>query len=199
MSLFEGDARKQLEAALPDYVRGRRWFGGKARRVTSVEIVEAMPLQDGSAHAYIVLAQVNYSAGEPQKYVLPLAYAVGGTTTTHGPEASIVTQIKIGEGDQPETVTVYDATFDPDFTLGLLTAIQEEKRFRSAGGEIAAWHTDLFSSLRAKAGDELQPSIMGAEQSNTSVRYGDSFILKLFRRLEEGTSPELEFGRFLGE
>jgi trehalose synthase-fused probable maltokinase len=202
MRLFDGEARKQLEAALPEYIRGRRWFGGKARNVTSIEIVEAMPLQDGSAHAYIVLAQVNYSAGEAQKYVLPLAYAVGGTTTTHGPEASIVTQIKTGEGDQAETLTVYDATFDPDFTLGLLTAIQEEKRFRSARGEIAAWHTDLFSRLRARADradNELQPSIMGAEQSNTSVRYGDSFILKLFRRLEEGISPELEFGRFLGE
>jgi trehalose synthase-fused probable maltokinase len=198
-SLFEGTNRTQLEAALPGYVLGRRWFGGKARHVASVQIVEAMPLQDGSDHAYIVLAQVNYSTGEAQKYVLPLAFAVGGTTTTHGPEASIVTQIQTGEGNGAETLTVYDATFDPDFTLGLLAAIKEEQRFRSAGGEIAAWRTDQFSRLRTRTDNELQPSIIGAEQSNTSVRYGDSFILKLFRRLEEGISPELEFGRFLGE
>src|SRR5207249_7017003 len=32
-----------------------------------------------------------------------------------------------------------------------------------------------------------------------SIVYGDRFILKMFRRLEEGTSPDLEVGRFLGE
>ena len=43
----------------------------------------------------------------------------------------------------------------------------------------------------------LEPSLLGAEQSNTSLVYGSCFILKLFRRLQEGTNPDLEIGRFL--
>ena len=45
----------------------------------------------------------------------------------------------------------------------------------------------------------LEPSLLGAEQSNTSLVYGSCFILKLFRRLQEGTNPDLEIGRFLTE
>jgi maltose alpha-D-glucosyltransferase/alpha-amylase len=36
-----------------------------------------------------------------------------------------------------------------------------------------------------------------AEQSNTSILYGDAFILKLYRRLEPGVNPDLEMGAYL--
>ena len=38
-----------------------------------------------------------------------------------------------------------------------------------------------------------------AEQSNTSIVYGDKLILKLFRRLQPGENPDVEVGRFLTE
>ncbi len=38
-----------------------------------------------------------------------------------------------------------------------------------------------------------------AEQSNSSVVYGDRFFLKLYRSVEEGINPDLEMTRFLTE
>jgi maltose alpha-D-glucosyltransferase/alpha-amylase len=40
---------------------------------------------------------------------------------------------------------------------------------------------------------------MGVEQSNTSIVFGDSFVLKIFRRLDPGINPDLEIGSFLTE
>ena len=38
---------------------------------------------------------------------------------------------------------------------------------------------------------------MGAEQSNTSIVFGEEQVLKVFRRIEPGENPELEMLRFL--
>ena len=46
---------------------------------------------------------------------------------------------------------------------------------------------------------QLTSRVGSAEQSNTSILYGDRFILKLFRRLQQGENPDVEIGRFLSE
>jgi trehalose synthase-fused probable maltokinase len=59
-----------------------------------------------------------------------------------------------------------------------------------------------FRSLPAFAarGVELgPPRRIDAEQSNTSLVFGDELIFKVYRRLEAGINPELELLRFLSE
>ncbi|MBV8083923.1 MAG: hypothetical protein JO247_03820 [Chloroflexi bacterium] len=56
----------------------------------------------------------------------------------------------------------------------------------------------LFQAIRP--GEEPPPArVLTAEQSNTSIAYGDAWILKLYRRLSHGLSRDLEVGRFLTE
>ncbi len=51
-----------------------------------------------------------------------------------------------------------------------------------------------------KTGPTAMPSaVIQAEQSNTSINYGDLFVLKLLRKAEEGVNLDLELGRFLTE
>ncbi len=45
----------------------------------------------------------------------------------------------------------------------------------------------------------LKPSVMRAEQSNSSIAYENRLVLKLFRRVAEGLNPDLEIGAFLTE
>ena len=56
------------------------------------------------------------------------------------------------------------------------------------------------TALREMKIDRTLPSRVGsAEQSNTSILYGDALILKLFRRLQPGENPDVEIGKFLTE
>jgi predicted trehalose synthase len=61
------------------------------------------------------------------------------------------------------------------------------------GNESASGCVSFHGGL-TPAGD-IRP--MGAEQSNTSVVFGEQQVLKVFRRLEPGLNPELEMLRFL--
>jgi maltose alpha-D-glucosyltransferase / alpha-amylase len=68
---------------------------------------------------------------------------------------------------------------------------------RTAGGILAA---RASSALREQKIPKTSQSRVGsAEQSNTSIIYGDKVILKLFRRLQAGENPDVEIGRFLTE
>ncbi|MEO5952436.1 MAG: putative maltokinase [Chloroflexia bacterium] len=184
-NLFSDQNKTAFEAALPDYLPARRWFGGKARTISSVELADALPITVADSEAYITILRVNYADNTYQHYVLPVSIS-----DQPNPQGLITTL---------DDLTLYDATFNPDFTLGLLSSIQNHNRYGGPSGEIAASHTPALEALDPTSIDTLTPSIMGAEQSNTSVKYGDSLVLKLFRRLEEGISPDLELGRFLGE
>src|SRR4029450_8827603 len=61
------------------------------------------------------------------------------------------------------------------------------------------WPTRTFQELYGQMDNTLEPSLVRAEQRNTSLIYADRFILKLFRRLAEGVNPDLEIGSFLTE
>jgi maltose alpha-D-glucosyltransferase/alpha-amylase len=54
------------------------------------------------------------------------------------------------------------------------------------------------SGFQAPSG-RLESRVGSAEQSNTSILYGDRLILKLFRHLDPGENPDVEVGRFLTE
>jgi maltose alpha-D-glucosyltransferase/alpha-amylase len=94
---------------------------------------------------------------------------------------------------------LYDALFDKSFCKFLLQAMGRRSHFKGIAGEISASRTGVFRSARGSGEVSLEPSPIKAEQTNTSVIYGDRLILKLFRKLEEGPNPELEIGRFLTE
>jgi maltose alpha-D-glucosyltransferase/alpha-amylase len=53
--------------------------------------------------------------------------------------------------------------------------------------------------LAQRLGPPLASRVGSAEQSNTSILYGDKLILKMFRRLQAGENPDVEIGRFLTE
>ncbi len=64
-------------------------------------------------------------------------------------------------------------------------------------GRLDAHASSLLREARTDA--HLESRVGTAEQSNTSILYGDKFILKMFRRLQAGENPDVEIGRFLTE
>jgi maltose alpha-D-glucosyltransferase/alpha-amylase len=68
---------------------------------------------------------------------------------------------------------------------------------QGTAGTLCALPTQAFADLRGPADALLVPTLLAAEQSNTSVVYEKRLVVKIFRRLEEGVNPDLEIGSFL--
>ncbi|NIN96160.1 MAG: alpha-amylase, partial [Anaerolineae bacterium] len=200
-NVLRGKAKADLETMLPDFLRARRWFGGKARTIQSVQILETIPMAQatGGLGALFALVKVAYAAGRAETYVLPVTFACGkqAAEVQNRMPQSIVTRLRVnGQADEG---VLYDALWDKGFSMELLEAVGRGSQFKGVLGEVVASPTQAFRQLVPSAECSLEPSIMQAEQSNTSVVYGRQLILKLFRRLEEGVNPDLEIGRFLTE
>jgi maltose alpha-D-glucosyltransferase/alpha-amylase len=198
-TVFHGKTLDDLEKILSKYLKGRRWFGGKARQIKWAKIRDILPVSHVSSGAHILLVQVDYMEGDPETYTLPLAYASGehANDVLSEHQDFVVAQIRVQE--KGEEGILYDALGEEDFCKALLNAMARHGKRKGTEGELLATATRPLQHIWSAQDETLEPTILQAEQSNTSVKYGEQFILKLFRRLAEGLNPDLELGRFLTE
>jgi maltose alpha-D-glucosyltransferase/alpha-amylase len=199
-ALLSGTSRRALMSVLPAYIRGRRWFRSKARRIKNVSAYDTVAVPLDGTDARLAIFDVEYTEGEAERYVLPLALARAedaDAIVRDAPQA-MVAHVAPEGADGPQWV-LYDAIYNPLFATALLDAIGARRRLSSRRGEVTATPTKAYRALRGNKGHKLVPTVGKAEQSNTSVMFEDRLILKLFRRLEAGLNPDLEIGGALTE
>ncbi|MFB0559564.1 MAG: maltose alpha-D-glucosyltransferase [Dehalococcoidales bacterium] len=200
--LYKRERRPMLEAALLSYIRQRRWFGGKARYTRSVAIQDVIAVPYDTSVAHLILVRIEYSEGEPETYLLPITFALeerARRVVDELPQA-VIAHLKLTGKDGGKDGLIYDALIEQGFHDALLKAMARRRRFKGDKGELVTSRTHtVFRKIREPAKEALASALMPGEQTNTSVVYGNRFKLKLFRRLEEGVSPELEIGCFLTE
>jgi trehalose synthase-fused probable maltokinase len=154
--------------ALPAWLPGARWFGGKARTVGGITPLDHAALP-GTA-GILALFAVAYADGGEETYQVPVL-----------PE---------GEG-----AGIRDAMEDEGFCRALLTAIRQAAALAGARGRFRFAPTALFAELLPAEPEAVKR--LRAEQSNTSVVCDQRAILKLFRRLEPGPNPDFEIAEYL--
>jgi maltose alpha-D-glucosyltransferase/alpha-amylase len=197
-SALTGAGKERLENILLGYVKNRRWFAGKARRLKSAQISDLIPVPGAVGGAYLAAVVISYAEGDPETYQLPLAYA-NQAEAPHIIERwphSAIAWVRTGDDGRG---LLYDALGPPAFAEAVLGAIARRRRATNNGGTLIGSTTRAFARLRGTETVRLEAALSVAEQSNNSVVFGERLILKVFRRLEEGVNPELEVGRFLTE
>jgi len=181
------DQRAKLEKSiLPEYFQQCRWFGGKARKIRTIQIRESIPATREMLDARLLLVEVIYVEGNPEVYSLPVTIAWDETATRIAEEQPGAVIAKIGDNG-----ILYDAIHDPEFRTWLFQTLINKKKVKSSGGTI------LGTAEKRLADASEQSQVLKAEQSNSSIIYGGEYFLKLYRRIEEGVNPDAELTRFL--
>ena len=191
-ALLSGPAAESLEPHLVEYVQRRRWFGGKARRIGSLRIEDAVRLRAGRQAPWLAILGISYTNGDFERYLLPLVCAPprGDDSAL---AASRICNIEVEGG--AIAAQLEEAAADPGVATALLDCMLQRRRLRGESVEISGF--PLQGRRGREAPEHPEPGVVNAEQSNTSVVFGDRYILKLFRKVEDGDNPDLEVGRFL--
>ncbi|MFC8872671.1 maltokinase [Streptomyces sp. NPDC057148] len=171
-----------LGGLLREWLPRQRWFAGKDRPVAELGLLSMTELFPGCLHLLV------HTGHGP----VP---APGGA-----PPAGDCYQLLLGVREQPSPRlgravigqvqdgplagrTVYDALHDPRTAQLLLERLRHP-------GKAGPLRFEADPSRPVPGG--LAPRLLDAEQSNSSLIYGDEFILKLFRRVQPGVNPDLE-------
>ena len=77
-----GSRRPAVAAALTDWMRGRRWFRGKAREIVSTTIVDTVMVPLADRVVGLAFVRIAYRDGEAEEYCVPLATAEGEAAGT---------------------------------------------------------------------------------------------------------------------
>ncbi|MFE9453387.1 maltokinase [Streptomyces sp. NPDC006739] len=177
-----GHLLASLDPLLCEWLPRQRWFAGKGRPVTGfspVAVTELLP-PDGRLGLYHLLVRAHQppadaSVGDCYQLLIGVREALP-------PRLAPALIGHVEEGPLAGR-TVYDALYDPRPADLLLEALRTQARI---GG--LRFERDPGQEIR----ESLVPRLMTAEQSNSSVVYGDTFILKLLRRVVPGVNPDLE-------
>ncbi|MEU3416854.1 MULTISPECIES: maltokinase N-terminal cap-like domain-containing protein [unclassified Streptomyces] len=171
-----------LGGLLREWLPGQRWFAGKDRPVTDLSVLSVTELFPGCLHLLVHASHVPVPTpgGTPppgdcyqlllslRRHLAPRLERAFIGRATAGPLAGLA---------------VYDALHDPRSAHLLL------ERLRRPG---AAGPLRFEADPAARVPGGLPPRLLDAEQSNSSIVYGDAYILKLFRRIQPGVNPDLE-------
>ena len=177
-------SKETLEEVMAGYLEGRRWFRGGGRQLVSAKISELLSM---SASFQLAFLRVEYADGDPETYVIPLGeatdLALAAEILARAPQAVLATL--------PQGI-LYDPLADVGSARPVLEALAAHTRVKGANGELVASTARPLENPGA-----LDPRVTKPEHPNAIVIYGNKYLLKFFRKLDEGTRPELEIGRFL--
>ena len=171
------------------YLTKARWFAGKGR---TPELVGVRPLpwlhEPGSWPAVrFEVAEVRYRSdaasdpGSAELYQLAVSYWPEPQPRLSAAEIGPVDDHELGP------VRAHDAMQDPAACRLVLQRLLKQSEICADGARVG-FHLVAADALST----DLEPRMHTGQQSNTSVMYGETAMLKLFRRLELGHNLDIE-------
>jgi trehalose synthase-fused probable maltokinase len=169
---------------LEKYIIHKRWYGGKASTLKYIEIVDYFKLKSAKNTFFGVLLEVNFKEAFYQHYFMPLAFMSKEDLDTK----KIIASVKMGETQG----YLVDALHQEDFRRLLFENIVASKSIK--GSKLVFHKGSILENEKYE-----ESHFMGLEQSNTSLIFNHTHVLKIFRRIYVSVNPDYEISRFLTE
>ncbi|MDX1566889.1 MAG: putative maltokinase, partial [Longimicrobiales bacterium] len=194
--ILREEHRDWLNGVLLDFLGRKRWFGGKSRSVRNGHVERHVVVGEGERRWDAVFFHVDYFQEEAETYFIPLALVTGGDRIEELLEKTPGFAVARIEGLEEEAMVV-DAVASETFGRELLRSIAEEWRVESGDGVLRGVVPDSAPDMSTDGLDELDIKVGSREQTNTSLIYGEEWVVKLLRKLQTGINLDRELGELL--
>jgi maltose alpha-D-glucosyltransferase / alpha-amylase len=189
--------RLQFETdTLPRFIEGQRWYAAKGTAIDRARIVDHVVWQEGKISWLLALLEVD-AGGEAASYFMPMALA---SEERDEDRVRNLSSLAIARVRQQSNVGVMgDAFADEIFCRAAVSAMGKRLEIATAQGKLQFRPTAAFAKTAGRDFAALPAARPQGSSSNTIVVMGERLILKGYRRLRAGASPELEMGLYLTE
>jgi maltose alpha-D-glucosyltransferase/alpha-amylase len=192
---FEPERQALLDASKPaSFLMRQRWFGGKSRRIAQVVADDWVPVSDLAGFA---LLRVEYADGGRETYVVLLTFSTGAAAERLRADHPNAILCAITSGGQ--SGVVHDALISDVRSREVLATIVRQESRRGVGGRLLGVRGAGAEADDGERIDRWAVIRASGEQSNSSIIFGDRYIMKVFRRLDYGPNPDCEMTRYLSE
>ena len=174
------DGTTGLLGMLTEWLPRQRWFPGRGTSLGEIIIVSDVILRAGDPALRHLIVEAALPGGPARFQVL-----VGYRRDLPAELAGAVIGRHLG-------VACYDGLHDPELADILLRGIIQQRLVDNVRFVREPAAPSLTSQEPGTTGAGLVGRVLGAEQSNTSLVFGDRVILKVVRRLFAGANPDLE-------
>jgi maltose alpha-D-glucosyltransferase/alpha-amylase len=188
--------RLQFETdTLPRFIETQRWYAAKGVPIERARIWDHVVWEQGKWSWVVALLEVG-SAPEPALYFMPLALAwEADEDRVHNLTTAAIAKIR----QQANVGVMGDAFADEAFCRTVVQAMAKRREVPTAQGKLKFRPTAAFEQLAGEDYNLLPVARPQGSSSNTVVTLGERLLLKGYRRLRAGASPELEMGLYLTE
>lgn len=169
------DMDAQHLSVVRDWLALQRWYGDKSRALERLEVDRVLHLELDSTPVSVQLITCEFGGRSTSTYFAPVQWQ----TSRAGDDGS----------------SIQDAFAIPAFVAWLYSGFRDGRNHATSDGRRMDWIAGAASL--DMPGEPPAGRVLQGEQSNTSVRFGDDAILKVFRKIQPGVNPDPEILRFL--
>jgi maltose alpha-D-glucosyltransferase/alpha-amylase len=189
--------RKLEKKILPFYLRSCRWFGGKSKKMVSIDISHSPSINTAEQNAYFLNISIRYTDGLPETYFLPVSFVTDPQAMVRFLKDETQSVLCYLQTPEQEGIII-DAIYEEKFRNELFWKIKTNEEVSVMGGLLNFEAGKILHELDFEK-EDISSEVLRAEQSNTSVIYNDQFFFKIYRKLDTDINPDLELVRFLSE
>jgi maltose alpha-D-glucosyltransferase / alpha-amylase len=184
-SVFERDV-------LPGHLARTRWYPERSPKVIQPTLISAIPFCDiGDNRPWLAFFETA-QGGAKTRYLLPMQIEwMRFDRERYNPRALAAVRQGAREG------TLLDVATDPIFIALLLRNLREFLIVEENGLRLEFKPTSKFSDRPIKPPQHIRA--VETEQSNSTALVDNTYVVKVYRKLESGINPEIEVGQFLTE